>query len=79
MERGLLEILNSGDKGNFVLVGIVSCGLEVGSAGADESIELGCPRDWNLNKFGAFWRHAIAELGLAAATSPFCQCSSVLA
>ena len=31
----------------------------------------GCPRDWNLAKFSAFWRHAIGALGLAAATSPF--------
>jgi hypothetical protein len=62
-----------------VLVGIMSCGFEVGSDGADESIELGCPRDWKLTKFSAFWRHAIAELGMAAAASPFCQCWSILA
>jgi site-specific recombinase XerC len=49
-----LRILNT--ERNFVLVGIMSCGFEVGSDGADESIELGCPRDWNLTKFSAFWR-----------------------
>jgi hypothetical protein len=27
----------------------------------------------NLTKFSVFWRHAIVELGMGAATSPFCR------